>query len=137
VNPRFLFLAALLSLASCNRDVREWTPADHDRTDDPTNGARPEAPGKPPTPAEQEAQLVEVTWSQQCATCHGQNGKGDGPSGPMLRAPDLTRADFQSAITDEMIVKAITQGKGKMPKLDLPAGVVNGLVKRVRRVRAK
>jgi len=69
--------------------------------------------------------------------CHGERGRGDGPQGPMLRAPDLTRADWQSRVTDEDIVQTIRNGRNNMPKFDLPPAALDGLVKRIRANRAR
>ncbi len=132
-----------LVLGGCDREpVREWSPSDHDQSDNPgQNGqvapVRPaaNASGQAAAQAQAQAQLVDIAWSRQCATCHGPTGHGDGPSGPMVQAPDLTRPDWQAQVSDEQIAQVISQGKGKMPKLDLPAPVVAGLVRRVRSLR--
>lgn len=55
--------------------------------------------------------------------------------GPMVQAPDLTREDWQAKVTDGDIASVIQNGKGKMPKFEIPADVVSGLVARVRAVR--
>lgn len=81
--------------------------------------------------------LVDITWQNQCQSCHGPGGHGDGPQGPMLKATNLSQEDWQSKARDEDIVRAITQGKGKMPPFDLPEDVVKGLVVRVRSFRGK
>lgn len=123
-------MPALLVLAGCDRKpTREWTPADHD-------GAAASPPPRA-DPAEAQAQLVDVTWSRQCATCHGPAGRGDGPSGPMVQAPDLTQPAWQEGVTDEQIARAILQGKGKMPRFELPPATVAGLVQRVRGLRGR
>jgi mono/diheme cytochrome c family protein len=134
-------LTALLSLVlACDRgEVREWTPADHDQEDlaaqgQPAGSARGPRRG---TPAEEAAQVVEVTWSRQCATCHGPEGHGDGPSGPMVNAPDLTRKDWLASTSDEQIGRTIVEGRGKMPKFALPPVIVSGLVKRIRQPRGR
>ncbi len=116
----------------CGREpVREWTTADHDHAEGEQPQGTPRA-----DPAQVQAQLVAVTWDRQCAKCHGAKGRGDGPEGPMVNAPDLTRADWQSKVSDEQIARVILEGKGRMPKLDLPPATVAGLVKRVRLLRA-
>ena len=131
--------AAMIALGACGREpVREWTPADHDQSDTPAPGQAPAArPAANPAAAQAQAQaqLVDLAWTRQCATCHGPTGHGDGPSGPMVQAPDLTRPDWQGQVTDEQIAQVIREGKGKMPRLDLPAPVVAGLVRRVRSLR--
>jgi len=132
-------ILSLLLLAACDRppsvELKEWTPADHDgeqkgiQTGAQGAQVRGDAGGTPT--------LVEVAWRQQCATCHGQSGKGDGPQGPMFKAADLSREEWQSKTKDEDIVSVIQNGKGRMPKFDLPADVVSGLVARVRSFRGR
>lgn len=134
----WIVLVALVALAACRRprgEVREWRPEDHDRTDESPAAGR--VPGRAPAAsasgaAASIAPLVEATWRTQCALCHGMGGAGDGPQGPMVRAPNLTRADWQAKVTDAEIAATITEGRGRMPKFDLPPDVVRGLVQRIR-----
>ena len=133
-------ILSLVFLAACDRppsvELREWTAADHDGEQkglqtgaQGAQGPRGDAGGTPT--------LVEVAWRQQCATCHGQTGRGDGPQGPMFKAADLSREEWQAKAKDEDIASAIQNGKGRMPKFDLPADVVRGLVARVRSFRGQ
>jgi Cytochrome C oxidase, cbb3-type, subunit III len=135
-----------LPLASCERppaadSLPEWTPADHHSTDDDKLEMRGREQGSGPggaTPQANEVpQLVDITWRQQCATCHGAHGKGDGQLGPMVKAPDLSALEWQSKVTDAEIAATIRNGKGKMPKFDVPEPVIQGLVARVRASRAE
>ena len=72
-------------------------------------------------------------WKQACASCHGPLGRGDGPLGPSLKAPDLTRDEWLSTVTDEQIATVIRNGKDKMPAHpDLPDSALDALVKRIR-----
>jgi cytochrome c oxidase cbb3-type subunit 3 len=64
-------------------------------------------------------------------------GKGDGPQGAMFKAADLSREDWQSSVKDEQIAAAVKNGKGRMPKFDLPDDVVAGLVGRIRSFRGQ
>ncbi len=132
-----LVLVALSALvAACDRapgGAREWSPSDHDQ-----------APGAGATPSGQaraqpggDTTLVDLAWSKNCASCHGASGRGDGPQGPMVRAPDLTRADWQSRVTDQEILETIRKGRNKMPAFDLPQPVLEGLVQRIRALRKK
>ena len=50
---------------------------------------------------------------------------------------DLGREDWQSKVKDEEIAAVIQNGKGRMPKFDLPPDVVRGLVGRIRQFRAQ
>jgi cytochrome c oxidase cbb3-type subunit 3 len=157
-----LALAALV-LAACDRPpsadgLKDWTPTDHDRAEEQSRpsssanaGATTTPPTSPPprapaTPGNQApgapagdnvAQLVEITWEQGCAPCHGMTGHGDGPKGPMVNAPDITRDDVLGSITDDGIAAQIKNGKNRMPKFDLPDPVVRGLVARIRANRGR
>jgi mono/diheme cytochrome c family protein len=128
-----------LCLVACDRpppaeSLREWTPADHHSSDDDKLALAGQGQA---TGVGDSAQLVEVTWRQQCSTCHGLSGKGDGQMGPMVRAPDLTRDDWQSRVTDAEISAVIKNGKGKMPSFNVPDQVLDGLVARVRAARER
>jgi cytochrome c oxidase cbb3-type subunit 3 len=141
--------AALAATTSCLQapsaeSLREWSPADHHSNDDdklaqqraqqprkaaPQAGARAAKAGSDPA---QIAQLVEMTWRQQCSSCHGTGGRGDGQMGPMVHATDLTSPDWQKKTSDGDMAVAIKAGKGRMPRFDLPDSVVAGLVTRIR-----
>jgi cytochrome c oxidase cbb3-type subunit 3 len=107
--------------------------------DDGRKGAAQPAGGQAPaekeSPEDNVAQLVDLTWRQQCTTCHGASGKGDGQMGPMVKAPDLTNADWQATVSDADIAALIKNGKNRMPKFDLPGPVIAGLVAHVRGLR--
>ncbi len=134
--PLFAAVAAAGLAAACDRppsvELKEWSASDHDgekKADGTTKqGERSSDAGGAPA-------LVAITWQNQCAACHGAQGKGDGPQGPMFKAPDLGRADWQAKVTDEEIAATIVNGKGRMPKFELPPEIVQGLVARVRSFR--
>ena len=135
-----LVLAAVGGRSACGGrpsgdEIRPWTAADHDRSEENARvasgtQAAPQAGGA--GGGDNNRQLVELTWRQQCATCHGVIGHGDGPNGPMVKATDLTREDWQKAMSDAQIAQFIQNGKGRMPKFDLPPAVLAGLVQRIR-----
>ncbi len=81
--------------------------------------------------------IIEAAWAQNCAACHGAIGHGDGPNGALVKAPDLTRPDWQAKVTDEEIATRIREGKGLMPKFDLPPETVAGLVVRIRATKGR
>ena len=138
-----LILAA--SAAACDRppsadSLKEWTPVDHHSTDDDKLG-RAASPQSGRASASAAAggdltQLVDVTWRQQCTTCHGPMGRGDGQMGPMVQAPDLTRSDWQSKVTDVEMAATIKAGRNRMPSFNLPDPVLSGLVARIRSLQA-
>lgn len=115
--------------------LKEWTPKDHRSSDDdkgvPGANRGPQAKGSD-TP-----DLVDLAWRQQCTLCHGAMGKGDGPQGPMLRASDLSNADWQDKTSDDDIAAVIKNGRNKMPKFNLPDEVVAGLVGRIRQLKGR
>ena len=61
----------------------------------------------------------------------------EGPQGPMVHAPDLTRAEWQSKVTDPEIAQVIANGRNRMPKFDFPPEVVAGLVSRIRSIKGR
>ncbi len=137
-------MIAALAVFACDQPpstdaMPEWKPADHHSSDDnsggPTSGAQAPANAGGTTKADGTAQLVELTWRQQCATCHGPNGRSDVQMGAMLHARDLTDPDWQSKVSDADIAAAIRTGKNKMPKFDLPDPVMQGLVARIRQMK--
>jgi cytochrome c oxidase cbb3-type subunit 3 len=146
-------LAAAFCLAclACDRppsadSLPEWTPDDHHSADDDKLRAQAASQAPAQAPAARGAagqagqgtdyaQLVDLTWRQQCSSCHGAAGRGDGQMGPMLQVRDLTAPEWQSKVTNEQIATTIKSGKNKMPKFDLPDPVIQGLVLRIRSLR--
>ncbi len=140
-------LFGLLLVASplaCDRppppeSLQEWSPTDHHSVDDGRKGAAQPAAGRAPadkeSPDDNVAELVDLTWRQQCTSCHGASGRGDGQMGPMVKAPDLTNGDWQASVSDADVAALIKNGRNRMPKFDLPAPVIAGLVARVRALR--
>ena len=55
-------------------------------------------------------------FGQQCATCHGSSGKGDGPAGKYLgkKLPDFSSESFTQQ-TDGEIFWKISNGNAPMP----------------------
>jgi len=52
---------------------------------------------------------------ENCAVCHGQNGRAHTFHGVLVGAQNLTDADWQLETMDEQIVHAIKTGPGLMP----------------------
>ena len=140
-----VFVLLALGAAGCDRppdesNVREWTPQDHDHADERLRTAQQGqaqaqgAAGK--GGGNDDKAVVELTWKNQCAPCHGVFGRGDGPNGPMVHAPDLTSPELQARVKDDEMIAAIKNGKNQMPRFDLSDKVVAGLVARIRASRA-
>ena len=59
-------------------------------------------------------------WSEHCAKCHGEGGKGDTKMGRKLGITDLTDPAVQAKFTDEAALKAMREGvKDKDGKLSM------------------
>jgi mono/diheme cytochrome c family protein len=141
----FLVVLATAGLFACDRapsadGLHDWTVADHDRSEENKrvqSGAQASAaPRGSGSPKNDQAQLIELTWRQNCAQCHGITGHGDGPNGALVKAPDLTNPDLQAKMSDPDIVNAIKNGRNLMPKFDFSDAVTAGLVARVRAIKA-
>jgi len=54
----------------------------------------------------------EAKYKQLCETCHGPQGKGDGPAGAALnpKPRDLSDPQWQKKVTDDYIKKVIKEG---------------------------
>lgn len=134
------WIGTALTLASaCQKpapDVREWTPKDH--TNNANKGAEPTGqvnatPGATEAPPKGLDPVTLTTWGTQCAACHGKIGKGDGPTGRMVKATDLSNPTWQAQVTDEQIRQSITRGKNAMPAFaTLPPETIDNLLWLVR-----
>jgi Cytochrome c, mono- and diheme variants len=54
-------------------------------------------------------------FENDCRKCHEKDGKGT-KRGKGLGVPDFTDGEWQDSVTDEQLIKSITNGKKKMPK---------------------
>lgn len=98
----------------------------------PARGAR--GGGQTPTPVN-----PAVTYSKNCATCHGKDGRANAfKAKHRHHARDLTDARWQGEVTDERIFNSIANGMGKMPafkrkltneQIESPVTYVRGLKK--------
>jgi mono/diheme cytochrome c family protein len=86
---------------------------------------------------------IERTWKSKCASCHGVTGNGDTETGKKSAISDFTKPEWQKAMTDAVIKKAILEGvkrekKGVQQEMDgykekgLDDAAADGLVKYVR-----
>jgi mono/diheme cytochrome c family protein len=139
-----LILLSLSLLAGCDQppsaeSLKEWSAGDHHSSDDDKVGSGMQSKGQaqPKGGGDEAEQLVELAWRQQCTSCHGPMGKGDGQMGRMLAAADLTREEWQAKVSDAEIAAAIRDGRNKMPKSGLPEPVIQGLVAHIRELRGR
>lgn len=82
-------------------------------------------------------------WDNNCASCHGADGKGQTKTGKKLKIRDYTDAKVQAELKDEDMCKAITEGvkadgKEKMKgfKEELSTDEIKDLVAHIRKFKA-
>lgn len=136
-----LVLGGLAVAFGCNRSpdsLPEWTPADHDNKSKPAPGqvdTKAARPGMPDLQKEGITDLTLATWKQNCSTCHGLIGRGDGPQAATFKPPDFTSAAWQRTAMEQEMERAILKGRGRMPAFGhLPPETVQSLVRLVRRM---
>ena len=56
------------------------------------------------------AATAQANWDDNCAKCHGADGKGQTKMGKKLSIHDFTDAKVQAAFTDEQAFKAMKEG---------------------------
>ena len=125
--------------AACSErtgELREWKPEDHQ----PPPAVVPEGQGagEAPGPVAVGA-AAEALWNLRCATCHGSQGRGDGPQRPPgIAIPDMTQAAFQGQRTDEQLGQVISNGRGMMPAFgqELTEAGIAALVQQIRKLGA-
>ncbi|HVZ63358.1 MAG TPA: cytochrome c [Lacunisphaera sp.] len=79
-------------------------------------------------------------WDNNCASCHGSDGKAQTKTGKKLKIKDYTDAAVQAAMKDEDMIAAITNGvkvdgkeKMKSFKDELSADEIKDLVAYIRK----
>lgn len=82
---------------------------------------------------------AKALYEEQCAKCHGSDGKGDTKMGKKMGAKDYTDARVQSELKDEAAFKAIKEGlkdkDGKTlmkPTEGVSDGDIKGLIAHMR-----
>lgn len=71
----------------------------------------------PITPSELTLKAAKAIYTDECAQCHGEHGKGDGPEA-MMHSPapaNLTDARQMNTVTDGEIFYQISEGRKPMP----------------------
>lgn len=73
-------------------------------------------------------------YAQNCARCHGADGRGQTTLGKTLDVPDIADAKWQNRHNDKKINSKIVKGGGGMPAFarKLSAGEITSLVAYVR-----
>jgi cytochrome c553 len=60
--------------------------------------------------AEFKDKKLERLWKAKCSSCHGMDGKGETEQGKKSGANDMTKAEWQKALTDDQMKEAILNG---------------------------
>ena len=114
---RFNRLAVVIGCAAlalaCNdtpADLRVWRVTDHDHTENPNADQVQVTDAGSGEPGHGLDDVTIVAWQQNCTSCHGPLGRGDGPQGQLVHASDLSRPDWQATVTDDAIASTIRQG---------------------------
>jgi len=87
-----------------------------------------------------EAEVAEL-FRNNCARCHGADGRGQTPSGELYKAPDLTDEEWWQKNSDingtRSLIGIVTRGKGAMPAFGkkLKRNEISRLVDYARRFR--
>ncbi len=98
--------AIVVSVSSMPHDPNAWpVPAEFKKLKNPV----------PRTDAALAA--AKAMFNDQCVSCHGESGKGDGPDAMMYtpEPADLTDAHMMGMMTDGEIFYKITEGRKPMP----------------------
>jgi mono/diheme cytochrome c family protein len=71
----------------------------------------------PLTASESTLKTAKGIYVDECAQCHGERGKGDGPEAAMHdpRPSDITDTSHMNAVTDGEIFYQISEGRKPMP----------------------
>ncbi len=84
-------------------------------------------------------------WENQCASCHGEDGKAQTKQGKKLKIRDYTDAAVQAELKDDAMLQAILDGvkengkermKGFKDELENPEKEAKDLVDYIRKMKA-
>jgi len=133
-----LSLLCALSAGACGEPEpeREWTPADHGQPTNADPDRTPEERTQPETAAESLARAAAALWNASCASCHGRDGRGEGPGRPPgAQLADFTSPEWQSSRSAEQLAQVIRDGRGMMPPFgkQLNPNGIAALVDHIRR----
>ncbi len=104
MHSRLGILAGILILLGCGGGGDDGA-APPEPTPDP-------APAPPPAPAPDAAEQARFIFGTRCFTCHGPEGKGDGPGSAALNPSprNFQDGEWQTSVSDEHIGQIILYG---------------------------
>ncbi len=130
------FLMVLTSCGKSGASLSEWRPEDHQ----PPPSELPAGQGAGDESGDPTARAAAALWSMRCATCHGEEGHGDGPGRPpSIALPDLASAAFHERRSDAQLYEVIEKGRGSMPAFgeEITKTGIEALIGHVRTLRSK
>jgi cytochrome c553 len=76
-------------------------------------------------------------FANNCARCHGMDGRGQTELGKLYSTPDMTNRNWQKARSGKRMFNSIKNGQGSMPAFGkkLSAAQINGLISYIRSLR--
>lgn len=136
VSHRDVFLPLVLSLCMAS--------ACQSKQETPRPRPKPAVPAPLPEPVTDDvAAEARLLFKVRCATCHGAEGRGDGPGGAVLtpKPRNFTDSVWQDGVKDEQLREIIVKGGAAVgkspgmaanPDLEKEPEVVSELVKIIR-----
>jgi cytochrome c553 len=142
---RWIWIAIALTVA-CGTGDEPPAPTSGSPTTQRETGPRPRAPSgdmRPSGDLKPGSERAQALFTSMCATCHGIDGRGDGPAAASLdpRPRDYSDPAWQASVTDDYLKKLIVEGGKKNGKSPLMPGnpdlaskpdVLDGLVHIIR-----
>ncbi len=76
-------------------------------------------------------------FANNCARCHGIDGRGETELGKLYGTPDMTDRKWQKARSGKRMLNSVQNGRGSMPAFGkkLSAAQINGLIGYIRSLR--
>ncbi len=76
------------------------------------------------------AQTGKSVYDNNCAMCHGQDGRGNGPAASSFSPPpkDFNSSSFWQSMTKSTIRDTIENGHGPMPAINLSSSKINAVI---------
>jgi len=107
----FFVAAAMGMLVALGCTSKDTAPAEP-KEEAPAAAPTPSEPSEPVAAAKDPKAQAQEIFQARCATCHGPNGKGNGPASAGLnpKPRDYTSQEWQASVTDEHIRKIIIGG---------------------------
>jgi cytochrome c oxidase cbb3-type subunit 3 len=123
-----ILAAIVLITSACGGDSSQTSPSPTDKPVAPQTASP--ASTAPAGNLRGDAAAGAQLYATYCASCHGPNGKGDGPVAAALKPPPANHADhvYMGSLSDEHLYQVISQGGASVGKSALMApwsGVVN------------